>query len=161
MVQNYTQENNGEIINFCTVTAFTIKGHRTNMRCMDLGVFHDVTATEEIAQTGRHWFVSVFYTAFLGYPVAPTFSLCSMCCHTDGWSAATNQVLCGFEGGEKSMAPKCSHYAHVFFLLRWATLSDHCQREYRGLSQLVPWADAGLHCACSGRAKRTTCSLSL
>lgn len=50
-------------------------------------------------------------------------------------------------------------YVHVFFLLWSATLSDHCQREYRGPAQLVPCEDAGLHCAHSERAKRTACSL--
>lgn len=32
------------------------------MRCMDLGVFHDVAATEEIAQTGCCWFASVLHS---------------------------------------------------------------------------------------------------
>lgn len=56
---------------------------------MDLGVFHDVAATEEIA--------------FLSYPVAPTFFLCSVSYQTDGLSAATKQVLCGSEGGKKKI----------------------------------------------------------
>lgn len=56
----------------------------------------------------------LFYTAFLSYPVAPTFFVCSMCYQADGWSAATKQVLCGFEGEEKSMAPKCSQLCTCF-----------------------------------------------
>lgn len=62
---------------------------QTNMTYMDLGVFHDVAAAEEIAPAGCCWFVSVLYTALLGYPVASPFFLCSTCCQTDSWSAAT------------------------------------------------------------------------
>lgn len=47
MVQNYTQEHNGEVINFCTVTAFTIKGHGTNK--------HDMYGLGSLSWCGSNW----------------------------------------------------------------------------------------------------------
>lgn len=86
------------------------------MRFMDLGVFHDVAAAEEIALTCCCWFVSVFYTAFLGYAVAPIFSLCTMCCQMADLQQQSKFYVV-LKEGKNVWYQSANSYVHVFFLL--------------------------------------------
>lgn len=160
--ENCTQEHNGDINKFLYFHCIYNRGTQ-NKQTWDVWTWESFMMWQQLKKLPKQDVVGLhlFYTAFLSYPVAPTFFLCSMSYQTDGWSAATKQVLCGSEAGKKNLWHQSAHsYVQLFFLFSWASLSDHCQREHRGPAQRVPWEDAVLCCAHSGRAERTACSLS-